>query len=172
MDSESEFTEENNPKLRKINREIASVVVISKDGKFLLGKKHLDMGSSYEDFWHLIGGGVDESNGVRETLLQTAIREAREEAGLILKENQLKPINNIGYGESEKTLQSGERVIAKMTFNRFEVRLPQNASDVELPSQTEEFAQLRWFTPAKLSEIEQIPGGKDFFVRQGYIPNS
>ena len=78
-------------------------------------------------------------------------------------------INEKGGGESEKTLPDGERVICEMTFNRFEVRLGLNAEKVVIPDHTNEFEQMRWFAPDELESIEQIPGGREFFISQGYI---
>jgi 8-oxo-dGTP pyrophosphatase MutT (NUDIX family) len=153
------------PETKHVSREIASLVIISADGKFLLGKKYADKGGSYVDFWHIPGGGVESG----ETLEEAAIREAREETGLELSPSQLIPIDNIGSGESMKTLAGGEKVIYDMTFNRFEVRLTQNADDVAIPLQTEEFEQIRWFAPEELSTIQQIPGGREFFLNQGYM---
>lgn len=140
------------------------MIFISKDGKFLFAKKHPEKGGSYPDAWHIIGGGQDEG----ETLRETAVREALEETGLVIEEDRLKPVGEAGYGESEK-LQGGERVIAEMEFNRFEYRLDQDAADVGLPDSTDEFAEFRWVDAAGLLEVKQIPGVGSFWVDNGYV---
>ncbi|MDO8266046.1 MAG: NUDIX hydrolase [Candidatus Saccharibacteria bacterium] len=161
MNSEVEHSQE----LRREEREIASVVIISADGKFLLGKKYPEKEGSYVGYWHIMGGGVDPG----ETLEDAALREVLEESGLVLSAEDLVKIEGVGKGESEKKLPSNERIISVMTFNRFEARLGQNAEDIQIPSQTDEFEELRWFTPEELGGINQIPGGREFFVQQGYI---
>ncbi len=139
-----------------------------------MGKKHPDKGSSFPNSWHIPGGGVDKEDNVEgdeeRTLKNTAIRETAEEVGLVLGEDQLGVIGDVGHGESERTLPNGEIVVAEMDFHRHQVRLDQNASDIRLPESTEEFAELRWFTGEELSAIEQIPGGREFFISQGYQP--
>jgi 8-oxo-dGTP pyrophosphatase MutT (NUDIX family) len=157
--------EKENPELRRVPREIASLVITSADGKFLFGKKYAEKGGSFIDFWHIPGGGVEPG----ESLAEAAIREAKEEVGLELDKSQLQLIDEVGTGESFKVLPSGERVISEMNFNRFEVRLNQNADDIVISPQTEEFEQICWFTPEELSSIQQIPGGREFFINQGYM---
>lgn len=156
---------EQNQELRREKREIASVVIISADGKFLLGKKHPGKQGSYVGYWHIMGGGVEPE----ETLEETAIREVLEECGLVLDINKLVKIDGQGRGESEKALPDGERIIADMIFNRFEARLDDIAENIQIPAETDEFAELRWFSPEELGGINQIPGGREFFVEQGYI---
>ena len=161
--------QEPTPELERRERQIASVVVISNDGKFLLGKKRTGRNSSFEDDWHIFGGGVEPG----ERLEDCAIREAGEEAGLLLTREQLQKIENIpkelSGAERIKTHDDGSQYIDKMVFNRFEVRLAQNATEVNLPDETLEFIEFRWFTPEELKFVQQIPGGKEFFEYMGYV---
>ena len=161
MNNEVEHSQE----LRRVGREIASVVIISADGKFLLGKKYPEKEGSYVGYWHIMGGGVETGDALEDA----ALREVLEERGLVLSAEDLVKIEGVGNGESEKRLPNGERIISVMTFNRFEAKLGQDAKDIQLPPQTDEFEELRWFTPEELGGINQIPGGREFFVQQGYI---
>ncbi len=151
--------------MKEINREIASAIIFSKDGKLLMGKKHAEGGGSYADCWHIPGGGIDDG----ETLIEAVIREVREETGIELSEADLKPLEAVGEGSSKKIDKAtGEEVIAHMKFNRFEVHLPVNAEEVVLSSDGE-FEKLEWFSREELNEVEQIPGGREFFREMGYM---
>lgn len=151
--------------LRGIDRPIASVVIISADNKILMGRKDPTKGGVYPDTWHIPGGGIDEG----ESLEQAARREALEEVGIDLVDMPLAPLPFIGRGESPKTLPSGEKVWCKMTFNRFEARLPQAAQDIKIEP-SDDLVELRWFDEDELAHVELVPGGYEFFVEAGYIP--
>lgn len=150
--------------LREIDRPIASLIILSSDGKLLMGKKDPAKGGVYPNAWHIPGGGTEEG----ETLEGAARREGLEEVGIDLSKYDIVPSPFIGHGESAKTLSSGERVWVNMTFNRFKVRLDQPADEVEL-SPNDDLVELRWFTPEELEGVEQIPGGREFFILEGYM---
>ena len=149
--------------LREINRDIASVVILSGDNKLLMGRKDPAKGGVYPDVWHIPGGGVDEG----ETLIDAVKREALEEVGIELEDVILTPLP-AGRGESPKTLASGEKVWCNMMFNRFKVRLAQNADDIRIKP-GDDLVELRWFTKDELAKIELVPGGREFFIEAGYI---
>ena len=46
---------DNSPNLRKVERQIGSVVIISNDGKLLMGRKRSGRDSSFDDSWHIFG---------------------------------------------------------------------------------------------------------------------
>jgi hypothetical protein len=56
-----------------------------------------------------------------------------------------------------------------MEFNRFRVILNKNADEVQLEL-TDDLIEIRWFTMDELPNVKQIPGGKEFFQKLGYIP--
>jgi 8-oxo-dGTP pyrophosphatase MutT (NUDIX family) len=148
------MTEEPNfgEKLRTIEREIASVLVYDNEGRLLMGKK-VDAGGVYADSWHIPGGGLE--NG--ETPLAAAVREVREETGLDIAPDQLEPIaDGASTGESDKTLETGERVHCVMHFNRFEVHLGKSRDDIELTA-TSDLGGWRWFAP---DEFNYDPEGE------------
>lgn len=149
--------------LREIDRLIASLIIISSDNKILMGRKDPAKGGVYPDAWHIPGGGVEES----ESLAEAARREGLEEAGIDLTDTELSPLPT-GKGETVKTLPSGERVWCNMIFNRFEARLNTPASEITL-NPTDDLVELRWFGPEELADVEQIPGGREFFQEAGYI---
>jgi 8-oxo-dGTP pyrophosphatase MutT (NUDIX family) len=160
---ESPKNRRNPENLREIDRQIASLIVISGDNKILLGRKDPSKGGVYPDAWHIPGGGSKEN----ESLEEAAKREGFEETGLDLTEEELVPVAT-GHGESTKTLTSGEKVWCNMTFNRFEVRLNAPADGIDLVAGGD-LVGLRWFDSKELSDIKHIPGGKEFFIQAGYI---
>lgn len=151
--------------MREIYRDIASALIFSRDGKLLMGKKHVGKGGSYEHYWHIPGGGVDED----ETMIDALIREVQEETGLDITELELKFVQQIDSASAEKLDKAtGEQVLAHMKFHRFEVWLPYDADEVVCP-ESEEFAEFRWYSRDELPYVEQIPGGREFFIKQGYM---
>lgn len=154
---------ENLPELKRI---IGSAIIISADGYVLMGRKDPSKGGVYPDAWHIPGGGADEG----ETPLDAAVREVKEEVGLDIEADTFKEVPIKGGGEHEKTLKTGERVWVIMEFNRFEVRLPYPASEIQdKVAPSDDLVELHWFSPEELPEVEQIPGGKEFFIEAGYI---
>ena len=114
---------------------------------------------------HTRGGILDG-----ETLEQAAVREAQEESGLLISPDELMLIPDIGTGATVKTLPTGERVWCRMRFNRFEVRLAKTAAELSLDTKPgDDLVELRWFSSEELRDVKQIPGGKEFFIKQGYI---
>ncbi len=151
--------------MREIERTIVSAVILSKDGKMLLGRKDPSKGGVYPDCWHIPGGGVDGG----ETLEDALQREVLEETGIDITPCTIKLIPIIGSGISEKTLKTGEKVMCKMEFNRFEVHIDdKNADEIEL-HQNDDLIEMRWFDKEELSAIHLVPGSKEFFEQTGYI---
>jgi 8-oxo-dGTP pyrophosphatase MutT (NUDIX family) len=159
---------DNPENLRVIDRVIASALILSSDGCLLMGRKDPAKGGVYPDAWHIPGGGVDDG----ESLEDAAIREVKEEVGLDVTKDQLTPIPNIGHGATVKTI-GGERVWCRMEFNRFEVRLDKPAPELAtMVRPNDDLIELRWFSPQELETVEQIPGGKEFFIEAGYIQSA
>lgn len=150
-----------------LERQIASVVVFSRDGRMLLGRKDPTVGGVYPGAWHIPGGGVEGS----ETLEETACRETREETGLHLRPDQLIELPGSGGGETEKTLKDDSKVWCIMTFHQFEARLDEDAVHVKL-TPGDDLVELRWFSRNELPALTFIPGGREFFVQQGYMEDA
>lgn len=153
----------NSRNLAVVERPIASVVILSADGKILLGKKHPSSGGVYPNAWHIPGGGVEPG----ETASQAACREVFEETGIRLQQNNLRALPG-GHGEAEKTLADGTTVWCVMSFHRFETRLTQSAAKVVL-REGDDLVQLTWFTREKLGQLDLVPGTPGLFVGEGYM---
>ncbi len=165
MQAMDNFSELNKDKLREIDRIIVSAVIISKDGKILMGKKDPNKGGVWPNAWHIPGGGVERG----ETMEQALQREMLAEVGLDISTETVTSLAQVGHGETEKTLETGEKVWCKMEFNRFEIRIDKLASEIEV-TPGEDLKELRWFSESDLPSVEQAGGGKEFFQEAGYIP--
>lgn len=151
--------------MREIFRTIVSALIWSKDGKLLMGRKDPLQGGVFFDCWHIPGGGINDGEAF-DTALK---REVLEETGLDISQYKIRPLPFVGHGEAEKILkETGEKVLCKMEFNRFEIVLDKNSDDIGL-NPTDDLIEMRWFSKEELSTIKQIPGGKEFFIQAGYI---
>ena len=129
-----------------------------------MGRKDPTKGGVYPDAWHIPGGGIDEGESMTEALA----RELQEEVGLDISQARVVPVDIVGNGTAEKTLQDGERVRCHMEFNRFEVHLDKNSAEIEI-APSSDLVELCWFTPEELLTIQHIPGGREFFQEMGYM---
>jgi len=152
--------------MRTINRTIVSALIFSSDNKILMGKKDPTKGGVYPDCWHIPGGGVDEG----ETFEQALIREVKEEVGLDITPYKLEAIPYVDTGVSEKTLKdTGEKVLCQMEFNRFKIFINDRAADKIQLKLNDDLVEARWFNLDELKDVKQIPGGREFFQKLGYI---
>lgn len=89
----------------------------------------MQRGGVYSKQWHIPGGGVNEG----ETLEEGLRREIFEEVGIDIKHYEVSLLDDIGRGESEKTLKdSSEIVLCKMNFNVFLVKLDIDSDKVSI----------------------------------------
>jgi 8-oxo-dGTP pyrophosphatase MutT (NUDIX family) len=140
-------------------------MIISKDKKIFLGKKHAHGGGVYVDFWHLPGGGVDEDENF-ETALR---REISEETGINIKNYSIELIDDKGIGESEKTLRTtGEKVLCTMSFNVFKVSASEDASEI-LVKIGDDLEIFQWADISELDKIKLTPPSIELFERLGLI---
>ena len=139
--------------MRRIKRNIVGAVLLSKDGKVLLGRSAARAVGVYSGRWVVPGGGVDKD----ETLEQALVREILEETHHDINGCHIKLVSNTEEGESEKRLkETGELVIVEMKFNDYLVRLEQTAEELGVrPS--EELVELRWFSMDELKEALLSP---------------
>jgi len=151
--------------MREIQRKIASAIISSKDHKILMGKKDPAKGGVYSDCWHIPGGGVYDG----ETLEQALKREVLEETGIDISSYKAKLIPIANSGVAEKTLKTGERVLCHMEFNVFEVNINDQEAEDILLTLADDLVEMRWFSSEELKEVKQIPGGKEFFIKAGYL---
>lgn len=151
--------------MRTINRDIATAMIFSADGKLFQGQKDPNKGGVYSDgYWHIPGGAVKEG----ETLDQALIREVKEETGLDITDLPYELIDDEGTGTSEKTLPSGEKVLAVMKFYVYKVTLPTKAEDTAI-SLNDDLATYRWTDMSELKNIKSTPPSVELFTKLGYI---
>jgi len=158
--------ENNSKKLPTLQRIIASAVVVSGDGKVLMGRKNPKGGGVYADAWHIPGGGVEPGEGLEEAMRRELSQEVR---GIDLEEAKVEQLDNVGRGETTKVVD-GKQYWCEMEFNRFKVTMKEDAETLSGQVQPgDDLVELHWFGPDELASVEQIPGGREFFQEIGLI---
>lgn len=152
--------------MREIKRQIVSALIFSKDGKLFQGMKDPNKGGVYSDCWHIPGGGIEEGENKKSAL----IREVQEETGIDISLYTIELVDDIGRGESEKTLKdSGEKVLCKMTFSVYKVVISDKDAD-EIPiSLNDDLIKYQWVNLTDLKTIKLTPPSIALFTRLGYL---
>jgi 8-oxo-dGTP pyrophosphatase MutT (NUDIX family) len=137
--------------MRTIDRKIAGGFIFSTDNKLLLCK--MAPGGAYAGLWVVPGGGIEDG----ESPVQALAREIQEEVGLSLANAKVALLPGNSTDEREKTLRnSGERVLVRMKFHDYEVKLPYIADDADVTF-CEEFTDAQFFSPAELPVAQVAP---------------
>lgn len=147
------------------DRIIVSAIIITKDGKILMGTRPEGSTSAFPGYWHIPGGGIEPG----ETFEQALLREVREEAGLDISNEprELIPIQQSAIVEKIDKI-SQEKYLCNMHFNRFIVRIDKNADDIPVKPGSD-IGMWKWLTPEEIRQVNQMPGGKEFFEKLGLI---
>jgi len=146
--------------MRTIHRDIVGIFIFSSDGYILLGK-----GGVYKDTWIVPGGGIEEN----ETKLEAAIRETKEEVGIDISSFDVKKLDFVLKGESEKILRdSGEKVLVKMTFYNFLVKANQPAHSIKI-TETDDLREVTWHSLKDLAGLKLSPPTIESLKKIGYL---
>lgn len=151
--------------MRTIQRDIASALIESRDGKIFLARKNPKIGSVFPGQWTIAGGGIDEG----ETKEQAMVREIHEEMGLDVSGYEAKLVD-IGHATTEKTLRdTGERVLCEMTYYDYHVIMhDKDAADISLQVD-EEFDGHQWVAKHDLASIDLNPTCTRLLKNIGYL---
>ncbi len=153
--------------MKSIYRTVVSAIILSKDGKILLGKKDPKRLIYDPDCWHLPGGGIDEGESLEDGLQ----REILEEVGIDITDCKVKLFDNKGNGEAEKLLQTGETVLAKMQFNVFRVDIDKKAADIKIKLD-DDLVDAKWFEVRGFQDLKLTPPGVELFGRKKLTINT
>ncbi|MFA5954483.1 MAG: NUDIX hydrolase [Patescibacteria group bacterium] len=151
--------------MRTINRDIVSVLLLSKEGKLLIGLQSLNEYNVYPGCWGIIGGGVDNGEDQRTALN----REVLEESGVDIQKYHAELIDVAG-GEAEKTLRNtNERVLVKMKFHVYRVVMDdKNSNDITV-TLNDEHSAYQWLYSSELSQLKLAPPSEALFKKLGYL---
>ena len=142
-----------------LERNAVRVVVLDEDSRVLLfhtcDVDHPDLGQ----WWELPGGGIDPC----ETYLDAAIRELREETGIIADPSQIGPANGrrrASFRHRQRRHLQDEVIVAA----RLNIPGPDVDEYGRLDYEREDYFAFRWWT------IPEIIGSDDRFY-PGQLPN-
>jgi 8-oxo-dGTP diphosphatase len=151
--------------MQRVFRNCVSGVIVSSDGKILLGKKNPRSGGVWADCWHLPGGGVEP----HESHHQAVRREILEETGINISSMVIDMLDADGRGEAEKRdPHTGETVLAVMNFFVYKVQMPFLAAQVRLDPQSD-LAELAWVSVSDLAQYKLTPPSVMLFVKMGWL---
>jgi 8-oxo-dGTP pyrophosphatase MutT (NUDIX family) len=151
--------------MQRVFRNCVSGVIVSSDGKILLGRKNPRAGGVWADCWHLPGGGVEQNESHHQALR----REVLEETGINISSMVIDMLDADGRGEAEKRdRHTGETVLAVMNFFVYKVQLPFMASQVRLDPQSD-LAELAWVSVHDLTQYKLTPPSVMLFVKMGWL---
>jgi 8-oxo-dGTP pyrophosphatase MutT (NUDIX family) len=149
--------------MKQNDRIIVAGVLISKDGKILMGK--VRKGGVYPDTWHLPGGGVEDGED-KETALT---REIREEVGIDIKNNQRQLLSDSDTGEAVKTdKDTGEKLVINMKFYVYQVSLNQDSQDIAI-SLNDDIEEYMWVAKGDLKNHKLTPPSVRLFKKLGWL---
>ncbi|MEI6040123.1 MAG: NUDIX hydrolase [Candidatus Berkelbacteria bacterium] len=151
--------------MRKINREIVSAVIISKDNKIYFAK-YTRPGGVYADCWHIPGGGIEEG----EDQITALKREITEETGINITNAKIKFIDGEEFGDSEKTLRdTGETVLCHMHFNDYQINIDLDADKIEMNPTDDEFSEQKWVNFDDIKNLNITPPSINLFKKMGIL---
>lgn len=148
--------------MRSINREIVGGFIFSNDGHILIGRSK--PGGVYPGYMMIPGGGIEEGESKEEALK----REVLEEVGVDITQASITALDSSKSGESEKLLHTGERVLVRMHFNDFIVRIPKPAAEIPLLS-GDDFIGATWVPTQKLPEYKLVGATKTRIKEMGLL---
>lgn len=152
--------------MKTLNRIIVSALLMSSDGKILLGK--VREGGVYPDCWHIPGGGVDED----ETKEQALIREIKEEVGLDISSYPIKLVRDTDTGEADKSdKKTGETYHVVMQFIVYQINIPLPSEGIKIELH-DDLTEYRWVAITDLPKYKHTPPSQNLFKSLGYLPDN
>ena len=151
--------------MRTIQRDIASAVLFSKDGKIFLGLRDRDRESVYPGLWGIPGGGIEEGEDQRSALN----REIKEETGIDITPYPAELIERARDVGEKKLKGTGERVLCEMEFYTYKVVVAEKTASESKITLEDEHTEYRWFDPFELQGLDLPEPSTKLFKQMGYI---
>lgn len=149
--------------MRTIHRDIAGIILLSKDNRILLGKSY--KGGPYAGYWIIPGGGIDKN----ETKLEAARREMLEEVGIDITPFKSMILDKTWTDKQGKVLRdTSEKVNVDMTFYVIVVRADKVARDIEVQP-GDDIVEASWHSISVLVDLDIPPVTRAAFQYMGLI---
>ena len=149
--------------MKEENQKAISGLLMSADGKILMGKQKALPRAAYKGYW-VIPGGIQDKGESNE---QTLKREVFEETGIDVSKN--KGVELVVAGDKEDVVRvekDGEKILCHIEFFTYRILLPKSSKDYKL-SDTEELVSLKWFDSEELKNLKHIKPTKNLFRKIG-----
>ncbi|HSX00399.1 MAG TPA: NUDIX hydrolase [Patescibacteria group bacterium] len=141
-------------------------LVVSNDGRILLGKKNPQRDDSYPGTWQLPGGDIRADESQHEALR----RNVKDELGIDITPYLPEFVDGSGHDESEQIDKTtGKKVVYQTIFYTYKVHLPIPSTSLPNALNGGEFMQLAWSAPAELNNYQLSPPTVVLFTKLGYL---
>lgn len=98
------------------------------------------------------------------------MREIKEETGLDISNYKIELVDDLGRGESEKTLkETGEKVLCRMRFFVYKVEIADKLADEIGITLGDDLAKFAWTPGPELKNPKLTPPSRELFGRMGWI---
>ena len=142
--------------MQTIQRKVVGAVLLSKDGKVLLGRSAPEAKGVFSGQWCVPGGGIE----ARETSKEALIREIYEETHHDISQCQIELVlAENAFSSPKKLKDTGQIVLVEMVSQDYLVKLQQTARQLGTKPSAE-LAELKWFDVKSLKTAPVAPPTK------------
>lgn len=149
--------------MKQIHRDIVSALIVSQDGKLLMGMKDPSGGGVYADCWHIPGGGIEPG----EDQIQALTREVKEEVGININSAKVLLVDDQGRGTSTKII-NGEKLECLMNFYVYRVDISLSSNEIKVIL-NDDLKKYEWVMIDQLSNYKLTPPSISLFTRLGWL---
>jgi|GEM_PF-247415 len=141
-------------------------LILSSDGKILLGKQNPRIKNDYPDLWQLPGGDIRPDESQHEALR----RNVKDELGIDIAPYLPEFVDGSGHDESERLDKAtGKKIVDQTIFYTYKVELPVAAASLPNVLNGGDFMQIAWSEVQGLGNYQLNPPTVVLFTKLGYL---